>query len=775
MIMVIVMVMILGWVVIGKMLKTKKTQVTIFIILGLVLLLMVSILIYSIAIQRKVIEREPVVEEIPLWAESIKLYVEECIKEKTVEALKKIGEHGGYIDMNDEDLSGRSFDIDVTKPTESDGVSLSTAVNEPIAYWWYLSSPNNCVDCYVSSLAPSIEGIENQINRFINKELDKCLGDFAEFKEQGYEFDKGEINTNTIISNVSDGGVNVFVDYPIEVSRQKIKIDLEEFKARIPLNLNEMLRVATSITIDEMDNQSLEKILNYMISAFSGIDVNKLPPIADVDHKYYTITWIKGAVELNLKDNILTPNTNWIRVNQTKNWKDYGDAYKIYSLNSLEYPTDLEAEFFYLGWPMYFDITPRSGNILRPNTDTWSDPIGILPPTQTNYYEFFYDVSYPVVVMLTDDRGEVNVTFKDGYKFMFALETNIRDNINLLNWHLGHGTIGSWDYGDVDVNVSESVDVPLPPTISLMGNPQQRLSGDIEIMVEDNKENIPVEGAAISFGCGRYDSVPIGATDGEGVYRGKFPLCMGGYLRIEKEGYMVKAMLLTTEFGKDDSKTVSLEPYREFKVNAKVYRMTKQDDCCPGATELTSDEQIILMINKYRDDEVYGQMLTQGFVFDENNEEQTIKLVPGQYEVTITYVDNDQYEIPAKCKHICQTIVGCHTDDSWDYSTNTPISNCPALCLFGCCDAANEWVPEEPFNMTSVGGAIFDETTGYLYLSKSDLDSGNENIEFYAIRVPDATCIDDDCVLDECIGMDEMGKIEDYSKDFRDDLKPRFY
>ncbi len=747
---------------------TRKSQVTIFIILGIVLLLMTSILIYSVTTRRKSAEQEVLVEEVPVMFDPIKTYVEECIKEKTIEALKKIGEHGGYIDMNDEELSGRKFDIDVTRPTESDGVSLSTELDEPIAYWWYLQSQNNCQECYVSSLTPSKEDIEGQINRFINRELDNCLNDFAEFKEQGFKFNKGKIKTETTIAAKD---VNVFVDYPIEVSKGNSKADLKEFKTSIALNLNEILRVAAYITIDEMNNQSMENILSYIISAYSGIDVNKLPPIAAVDHEYYAITWLKDIVELRLKD-ILTVNTNYIKVDKTKNGEYFGDAYKIYFLNPLEEQTYLSADFFYLGWPLYFDITPRSGNVLKPNIDKQSYPLGILPPTQTNYYEFFYDISYPNIVLLEDDRDEVKVNFEGGYKFMFGLETNIRDNINLLNWHLGQGTIGLWDYSNVNVGVSPSVPVPLPPTKSLMCKENQKLSGDIEIRIKDNKNGEPVEGASLSFGCGRYDSCVIGATNNEGVYKGKFPICSGGYLIIEKEGYMGKAMLLTTEFGKDKMITTSLEPYRELKVTSKVYRMTQPDSCCPGATELTSGEQIILMINKYRDDQIYDQISTQAFIFDDNDQEQTLKLVPGRYEVRATYIDNNKYTIHAECKHLCKNTIGCKTQDSWDYSTNIPISNCPGICIQGCCDIVDEWIPEDPIEMTSIGGAIFDQTTSYLDISNSDLD--NQNAEFYAIRVPDATCIDGEGLIDPKIGMNESARIEEYSLTFKNWIKPVF-
>lgn len=753
---------------------SKKSQVTIFIILGITLLFMIAILIYSITSQRRITEREPVVEEVPIMFEPIENYIEACVRDKTIEALKKLGEHGGYIDMNDKELSGRDFEIDIKNPTESDGVSLSTAVNEPIAYWWYLQSPNYCRDCYVSSLAPSLENIEGQINRFINRELDDCLGDFAEFKVQDFVFDKGEIKTKTIISNTT-GGVNVFVTYPIEVKKGRSKANLVQFKATIPLNLNEILRVASSITIDEMDNQSMEMILSYIISAYSGIDAKKLPPIAAIDHEYYSISWVKDVVELRLKE-LLMANTNYIKVNRTKNGEYYGDTYNIYLLSSIGDPTYLSADFFYLGWPFFFDITPKSGNLLEATTDKHSWPIPILPPTQTNYYGFFYDVSYPTVVMLTDDKKQTKAIFGDSYKFMFAIETNIRDNINLLRWHLGQGTIGPWDDNSVGLTISPSVSMPLEPTKSLMCNEYQKLSGDIEIILKDNKEGEPLEGASISFGCGRYDACVMGATDGEGIYKGKFPICNGGYLLIEKEGYLGKAMALTTEFGKDDLITTSVEPYRELKVNAKVFRMSLPDQCCPEPTELRSGEEFIVMLHKYRDDAIYDQVFSQVASFDENNQEHTIQLVPGRYEVRITYIDNNEYIIHAKCKHICQNtagIVGCQTKDSWDYDKNEPISMCNHYICPICCDTVNQWIPEEPIEMTSFGGAIFDENTGYLDISRSDLD--NQNVDFYAIRVPDSTCLDEEGVIEPKIGMDELDRIDEYSGTFRSQIVPRFY
>ncbi len=117
---------------------------------------------------------------------------------------------------------------------------------------------------------------------------------------------------------------------------------------------------------------------------------------------------------------------------------------------------------------------------------------------------------------------------------------------------------------------------------------------------------------------------------------------------------------------------------------------------------------------------------------------------------------------------------------------------------------AEDFVREEDFlpeneitvDIAPLGGALLNEETGYWTVSQADLNSGN-NVEFYLIRAPTPTCVDeatgedDRCMINQagqwdqscltsevkctsCISIDEMNKAEEYSRRFRSYIEPKF-
>jgi len=572
------------------MITKKRGQVTIFIIMGMILLIGAAVIMYITSLQQEETKAQTEITtvEIPTWAQPVNNYVEGCIQTIAIEGFKKLGERGGYIDLNDDELSGRSFNID-DDPTESDAVKLSKNDPAPVAYWWYLETENNCADCNMDSMIPTVEEIEEQMNRYIERKLVGCINDFAIFKEQGFEFNIGEVKTDT---SIEYDDIDLFVNYPTEIKKQGSETSIEDFHIELDLKLREILELAFLLTLDQINNQVQEDILLHLINLYSGVDSDKIPPIFDIDYEKTTATWELDDVNERIRKYILGSNIPLIQVDKTRDATHLTNndpltqgAYDIMYLDflstdyqDLEYP-NLKVNFFFNPlWDIYLYITPISGTTLSPKTDVTEYPLGILPSKNTNYYSFFYDISYPVIVTIRDDYsltkyGEL------GYTFRFALEGNIRDNKDLLQWNQGEGTIGEVTYENVEIswtltnqspgNCTESnnqytcsIDGAQYSDIaaciqncyeqttisseddenqyvqSLFCNPNQRISKNITVKVSDEDKN-PVEDASVSYKCGNYRSCSIGPTDENGVYIGKFPMCMGdGFLTVEKSGYL---------------------------------------------------------------------------------------------------------------------------------------------------------------------------------------------------------------------------------------------
>ncbi|MFH1641905.1 MAG: hypothetical protein ABIC04_03315 [Nanoarchaeota archaeon] len=438
----------------------KKGQVTVFIIIGLIILASAFLFFY---LRDRTAQEITQVEQTqtPNWAEPVTNYVTDCIRRIAIQGLKNIGEHGGYIDLEDEYLSSRRFHFD-PDPTNSDTVSLSTdPKSSSIPYWFYLIESLNCVDCTVGSNNVALDlflqntpnywvygilDIEQQLNRYMNRELPGCLSNFESFKE--FDITSGNITT---ISRISENNVNFLVQYPVSVSSGPSQTIIPNFRLDIDLNLLKIYELAMQIAIYQINNQQLEHITRFMIETYSGPpNGENIPPMFWTDNKYTTTVWDLNEVKTRLKNNILGSNIPYLQVNNTRDAQHItiDDTYQqgVFDVLFLDflnktYP-DLSVSFFYNpAWNIYLDITPKTGNVLKPTTSRSEPPFNLGTTTQTNKYEFFYDISYPVIVIIRDNRS-LKTEGEEGYTFRFALEVNLKDNRDLLMWNQGQGTIG---------------------------------------------------------------------------------------------------------------------------------------------------------------------------------------------------------------------------------------------------------------------------------------------------------------------------------------------
>lgn len=746
----------------------KKGQVTIFIIIGIVLLLSAGLTFYFVRIAEEGEEEvELIATLVPVEFTQVKDYVEDCIKIIAIDALREFGEHGGYTSMSEDD-----FNFNINDPTESDAISISPASFSPIPYWWYLVSPNNCLNCQVFSAAP-VGDLERILDRYVNSNLLSCINDFEPLKEQNFVFENiGEIDTNSIIAA---NDVIFGVNYPFGVSKGASTTEIENFVIRIELDLGEILELALGISVNQVNGQYLEDILLHLISIYSGKDVDKLPPTILVDNSPLIIRWSENLVREKLKE-ILSTNIHFIDVDRTKDANKINDpVYNIFFLDILGKDYDLGVDFnYYSDWQIYLDIIPSHGDILEPTSDIQTFEPTPFPPFRINTYQFYYDVSFPVLVTLTDEKDTVKGLFGDqGYKFYFALEGNIRDNINLRDWMNGEGII-SIDPSEIEVTVAGNPQLPNP---SLFCSPTQRTSGEYIIKVYDNDDNTDLEGVSITYGCGTHISCPIGTTEldevsGEFLYKGRLPVCDGGYIYLRKEGYVGKTLPFTAEFNPADPEIpILIDPLATKQVSVKKYIMTtpNQPTLPPPSILDGVNDMVTINIKNLGD-----PSLDQFVLFDGSNpfaaSTQNIDLIPGTYEVTINYFSKIGYTIPKHCERLCvdddfiNLITG--TCDDWIYEPNEQ-------------DVPNEGTNVPPGNIEVIpamlGGAILNQDTGgYWQVDQADLQSSDE-IEFRFIQVPTPTCIDDasargtECLLPGgvCVGIDQLGKTEVYTIDYR--------
>jgi len=649
----------------------KKAQISAFIVLGLLIVASTVLVLY---LRSNVFNQDliPEPDEVGVQFEDVQSFVMECVSLVSEEAIIKMGEHGGYIEPMDPYITDRSFNLNPL-PYNSDVVFMNPGY--PIPYWWYLQTPNDCQDCLVSdNNVPNILEMEAQINRYVSANLETCLAEFADFSHLGFEISpKDDPVTRTIIGQEK---IDVYVRYPLDVVLDEQKTILQHFPIELDLNFINLYSLALAISEGEKNYQYLETILLHLISAYSDVDPAKLPPFTAFEDGFKSVLWTKNGVEQKLR-NILRSHVSLIQVINTGSYEpiDSGDGmYNVFSLYSNQSYPDIEANFIYLGWPIYLDITPRKGELLKPTTYRREFPFGIAPTAQTNTYEFFYDVSYPVVVELRD----VKAFGGKGYSFLFALEATIMDNKNLGLWHIGRGTFGPWDYslvtysfnsesrpdipnvGDMEVPEEDIVKIQnrtfSQPVEKLFCDEAQRISGNVTIIVKDAITLSPVRDAGLSFGCGTYSVCSIDSTDAYGIFKNSLPICIGeGYIKAEKEGYSVYVDTgITIKPGATKEIEILLEPMKTFTADILLIpasdfpqkvNLTFADIMKGLASGLQDNHQVILSVTKVKN-HMLEPHVNQVFMYDGPGKQQ-IELSRGTYTMQATFMDTDGVFIPA--------------------------------------------------------------------------------------------------------------------------------
>ncbi len=224
----------------------KKGQVTLFIIIGvtIILSLLVVFLFKSEVTKSDLVEPS----NIGLFSTSVQNYIEGCVKNTAEEALIFVGERGGYYqlpEIADEDLGA--------------------------PYYFYDKDV----------LVPSKEQIEMSLANYLDSKLFFCIQNFAAFEKSGLEINQGEIVSNAKISKKK---VLFDVTFPVTVVSGVTENSLARFSKSISSNLdiffetsnqivNNFVKVPSSVCVSCNFDLATENDLQIITSPFGNSSV----------------------------------------------------------------------------------------------------------------------------------------------------------------------------------------------------------------------------------------------------------------------------------------------------------------------------------------------------------------------------------------------------------------------------------------------------------------------------------------------------------------------
>jgi len=187
----------------------KRGQVTLFLIIGIVLLALFSGIFYLVS--KTTGEKITIGQDTPFELEikpRITNFVENCLEQVGAPAILLAGEQGGYLELKEE--------------------STLFTENESIAYSW--QENKNVLDQ---------TEIEAQLSRYLESHLNNCLQDFQPFSTENLDIKseppaiQTDINTEFVLFKLT---------LPLTVIKDKEEASLKEFSREVPLRLGLALK-----------------------------------------------------------------------------------------------------------------------------------------------------------------------------------------------------------------------------------------------------------------------------------------------------------------------------------------------------------------------------------------------------------------------------------------------------------------------------------------------------------------------------------------------------
>jgi len=223
----------------NNLVMPKRSQVTIFIILALILV--VGIVLIFVLIKKPEIQIEDV--------KNPQAYIESCTHDAVEEAIDILSEQGG-------DISPK-------------GSTMFRGKN--ITYLCY--NANYYAPC-INQRPLLIEHIQDEITNYITPKVENCFQSLKkELEKKNYIVEIGEMELKTELQTEQ---VSVNINRDFKMSNRDTTREFKNFKMNLVYPIYEMLKVAMKITNQEAEFCNFD-ILSFMIF-YPEYDVSKFRP-----------------------------------------------------------------------------------------------------------------------------------------------------------------------------------------------------------------------------------------------------------------------------------------------------------------------------------------------------------------------------------------------------------------------------------------------------------------------------------------------------------------
>lgn len=518
--------------------KGLKGQLSVFIILGILILIMVGINFYLMNDTSSL----DISDYNPDSLTPVERFITLCLEDTTEDALLLLGQQGGYI----------YFDSPQAKAYYQNAQNylspLQGGIKVPI---W---------DIRGNAILPTIDTMQTDIKRFVESNINDCVS----LIDQQPSISNAQFKDEPVATvEITQEDVVVFLDYAIQVEFDNRVVEYENYASAVDVRLRKILETAEFLLYRHRTDLIVPDLAMNMISLDPDL------PLGDIRFSCEPLFWSKRAVTSQLQEHLsyMIPQ---IRISGT-DYQPFNEPLERYERIVSEWDSErVAAEGLpdYLPRDMY-EYTQQFWQI--PDYDFAGLQVGLLyddsygmdlqvNPSDgdriesrpgrsgssylrylcVNIYHFTYDVIFPFEVRLFDESAMDG----QGFTFSYGLPAKIDHNYPTQ----GEPRFISMDATETNTQFCEDT-----------------RDENSYVLVWDGKTGEILNNVDITYDCTKY-FCELGSTTteyGTGVpeLQTKVPNgCFNGFFIAEKDGYLRSKVQIENP----DAVELTLLPLKEF-------------------------------------------------------------------------------------------------------------------------------------------------------------------------------------------------------------------
>ena len=193
--------------------QKKRGQITVFVIIGIIILISAFLLFY---LKSQTQEKSETLT--PVDIKPIKLYLDSSINDVVERGIYFICLQGGY--------------YDVPNPVDYSFIK--------IPYYFYLGNKS----------FPEKETIENEFSKYLEQELPNYIGNLEVFEEMGYEFETGDMQIDSSFGKTAD----IKINYPITIRKNESTATIQDFYYSKDFNFDGIYDILSDFASEHQKN-----------------------------------------------------------------------------------------------------------------------------------------------------------------------------------------------------------------------------------------------------------------------------------------------------------------------------------------------------------------------------------------------------------------------------------------------------------------------------------------------------------------------------------------